>query len=245
MALRDLCHRAAGETGDGVLQWNPAEDNYWWRPKDDGPFPDSSQFQPGDIVLFRPLNPDFLQKRIISHQERFCRDWKCSDEHARYTHAAVYLGYDGLLCEAVWPRAQFSSIDEKIEDNCIRIRRVLSLTEQQRKELAEAAASLRNVRYGWKTLVELRFTKDTLKRRLPDVEDESEQRSLICSTLCSHALKRVGVCVLPPDQRITVPAYLSLTGELSDVAVEWRRFTRVLPSRPGSAGMAPGPEGNS
>lgn len=57
--------------------------------------PDTSNWQPGDLLLFSPIKSNgvirFLQKRKVNH-----------DDHARWTHAAIYVGHCHI-CE-VQPR---------------------------------------------------------------------------------------------------------------------------------------------
>src|SRR6266571_9218353 len=98
--------------------WIPSRGNYWWAPKKDR-YPNTALLAPGDILLFHPLNPNSFQNAIIQYQTRQGH----SETHAGYTHGAIYVGYDGLLCEAVFPAGvQISSLDDKLDENCITVR---------------------------------------------------------------------------------------------------------------------------
>ncbi len=49
-----------------------------------------SNLLPGDILLYRPCNPNFIQRKISEKTG------------SPYTHASIYIG-DGLIAEAVFP----------------------------------------------------------------------------------------------------------------------------------------------
>src|SRR6476659_3689762 len=62
---------------------------------------DLEDLEPGDLILFRPVNPnlDKISQLIIAAQMQA----GFSEEDARWTHAAVYLGDGELICEAnIW-----------------------------------------------------------------------------------------------------------------------------------------------
>lgn len=147
-------------------------------------------------------------------------------EHTRYTHAAVYVGYDGLFCEAL-PQGgvQFSSLDEKIADTCILALRAKGLTTADRQRVARGAADYRNTRYGWEQF--LKALLPSLIRRLRERVDSDTASALIGSTLCSRALLRAGVAVLPPDGGLVTPAWLSSAPQFEDVSLEWRRVAPI------------------
>jgi len=225
-----LCPNDATEDHE-LDSWSPSPANYWWRPKNGSRYPHSGRLLPGDVLLFQPLKPGWLQSLIIGHQSK-----RYEKEHAGYTHAAIYVGYDGLLCEAEFPGGvHLSNLDEKLEDCCMTVRRPVGLTRNLRRAIARGAVEHRNTRYGWEKLLQERFLPESLRERLqPPITGEGAEavvKSLICSTLCSRALLRGGVPVLPPDRGLVLPAWLSKTPQLEDIDVGWRT---VLWADPGT-----------
>ena len=61
-----------------------------------GHLPDLAQLLPGDLILFSPLEPTFIQKQIQKAQTI----GGYHPDNARWTHAAVYLGSQFDICEA-------------------------------------------------------------------------------------------------------------------------------------------------
>jgi hypothetical protein len=212
--------------------WTPSVDNYWWHPKTEH-YPNSSVLLPGDVILFRPLKPSAVQRQIISFQRK-----RYDDAHSGYTHGAIYLGSDGLLCEAVFPGGvQFGSIDDRLEDSCIAVRRAPQISLDLRYSVARAAAGYRGVRYGWEDLLRLRLTPDYTRKRLGS-ENLSDDvvHSLVCSTLCARALMRGHVSLLAPEKELVVPAQLSAAPELIDIKLEWRVVMPIIARRKGTSG---------
>src|SRR6266403_4073483 len=60
-----------------------------------GYVPDWSAWHPGDLLLTQSPNPDKVSQQIQSTQAL-----GYGDRLARWTHAAVYLGDELMLCEA-------------------------------------------------------------------------------------------------------------------------------------------------
>lgn len=67
--------------------WRASIHNATWRPNLEY-YPDTLALLPGDILLFQPLEPKFLQTISQGFQQ------------SRFTHAAVYCGFDHEICEA-------------------------------------------------------------------------------------------------------------------------------------------------
>lgn len=209
--------------------WNCADSNYWWWPKRDR-YPGTNDLLPGDVVLFMPLNPNVLERRIIAYQKA-----QYPLPEADFTHAAIFVGYDGLICEAL-PKGgvQCGHLDDKLDDCRILVRRVPSLPLDKRQAIARGAVFQRSTRYGWVELVQARFGHaDAIRRLNGELEDEAID-ALICSTLCSRALLRAKVSVLsgirqfPPP--LVTPALLATSPHLIDIELEWRSVPGCPPA---------------
>ena len=83
-----------------------------------GYLPDFDLWQAGDLLLFSVIRPSFMQRQIIATQERE----RYAEEHARWHHAAVYIG-DRYLCEAVPRGVRYHPVAEFVGDRLIRARR--------------------------------------------------------------------------------------------------------------------------
>jgi hypothetical protein len=113
---------------------------------------DVSALEAGDLILFRSAhtNLDRISRRIVDAQTR----GGFHERHARWTHAAVYLGDDEHIGEAsFWVRGFPSGVIlRSIHSYCdgthvIRARRPRDMTTKQRLRIAIGA--LRNLRKGY------------------------------------------------------------------------------------------------
>jgi hypothetical protein len=105
---------------------------------------DLTSLDPGDLLLFRPVNPaaGSISKKIMQAQ----LDGGLHQRHAQWTHAAVYLGDGENVCEAnfkvpgqpdgVCIRSAFAYCDG---NHAIRARRPRNMTPQQRLRIAIGA----------------------------------------------------------------------------------------------------------
>jgi hypothetical protein len=197
--------------------WFPSPGNYWWRPDQEWYF-DSTVLLPGDVVLFTPRKPTSIQKQIIAYQGG---NSPTAAKTRQCTHAAIYVGYDGLSCEAVLPGVRFGNLDDALLTSEILVRRAPDLSLDERRAIAAGAAFYRNRKYGWKALLRARFGNPEAIQRLNGSLGEEARPALICSTLCARALLRGGVSVLPVDgdgtPKLITPALLAETRELLDV----------------------------
>src|ERR1700693_4303524 len=74
---------------------------------DSGLVPDFDVLHPGDLILVKASQPDFISKQIEKLQAL-----GYGSEHAAWTHAAIYLGDELMLCEAQFDpeRSEFGVI---------------------------------------------------------------------------------------------------------------------------------------
>ena len=141
-----------------------------------------------------------------------------------WQHAAIYVGREHV-CEAVWPRIRFHPIYDRVESHCIRVRRMQGLTETQRHEVAISALTSLGAYYGWPELARVLLERGRMWRHRKSVQQRTFSR--ICSQLCATAYaSAVGKVIATSSgmKRATTPADLSLTAQLVDVPLVWRRI---------------------
>lgn len=200
--------------------WTPSENNFWWRPKIDI-YPSTSEFLPGDILLFRPLKPSPLQLQIMIHQQNRGH----AVEHATFTHAAIWVGLDHLICDAT-PKfnVRVNSLEDylKKRSTCLLVRRVPNISADRQEAVVRAAVNYRGEPYSFRTLV-LEKWGHFIGREPYYGLGEKTRRGLICSTLCARAVA-IGtetVSLLPSDMGLVTPATISVSPKLEDVEIQW------------------------
>ena len=125
--------------------WAPSGDNAWWSPVS-ASYLSSELLLPGDVLLFAPQNPTSSQRGIQKAQ----RMLGSAEEHAQFTHAALYLGLDHLICESTpFQGVAYSTLEPRLAANCLLVRRVPGLAEEQRLLIANKASRLLGLGYGW------------------------------------------------------------------------------------------------
>lgn len=187
-----------------------------------GRFPNSDEWRVGDIILFSDCRPGLVARSIREVQTAT----GYALEDARWQHAAIYVGQQNL-CEAVWPRIRFHPIFDRIGSQMIRVRRFREdISPDQRYELAINAMSHIGMFYGWAELPRLLLRRGQGWLRPGSLR--TRPVSLICSVLCANAYMTTLSRVITSHsaQVATTPADLSLTDQLVDVPVCWRRLGR-------------------
>ena len=205
------------------MPWECSPDNPWWRPRT-ATYPASDRLMPGDVLLFVPRNPSIIESVIQRQQEH----WGATSEHARFTHAALYIGLDHLICEAV-PQGgiRYSTLDSRLDDFCWLARRWPGLTLVQGQRIASEAVFRLGKPYGWRSIIEGFLTRGKL------LDDAAAER-LVCSRLCDRAIVRAllgegfsgaEVVFHPNAGALVTPATLSQTAKLMDIDLGWRRVS--------------------
>ena len=194
-----------------------------WRPADPVPrsirewgyCPDFSAWLPGDLLLVSALRPGFVQKAI-----RVVQSQGYALEHARWEHAAVYIG-SGALCEATRKGVSVTTIYAYVRTHLLKLRRNPGLTPDQRWDLAVNALKLQDHTYGFWSIIELLWRARAMESRADGVTVYGT-RARICSELYAdaHAKASGGVVVGNLHSGIT-PASLSIDTKLVDVPVSW------------------------
>ena len=155
----------------------------------------TSHLLPGDVLLFRPLKPNIVQRSISAATG------------SPYTHAAIYVG-DGLIAESVVPDGVVeSAIQDSIPGNrCVAVLRsqyVFSKNRAQelRKFVNEVLA--REKRYNFADLVKFKSQSgayfndqfDFIRTNYGKVTSKSElaERSFFCSAFIVGCYAVVGI----------------------------------------------------
>ena len=197
-----------------------------WQPVDPVPrnvrewgyCPNFPAWLPGDLILVSALQPGFVQKAIRTVQSQ-----GYAMDHARWEHAAVYIG-SGALCEATRKGVSVGMIYPYVGKHLLRVRRNQALTPDQRWVLAVNALKLQDHSYGFRAIVELLWSARSIGFRAHGVTVYGT-RARICSELYAdaHAKASGGVVVGNLNSGIT-PASLSIETKLTDIALEWVRI---------------------
>jgi hypothetical protein len=200
-----------GDSGVAPAEfWQPSEGNFWFYPSGDSYLCIRGSVHPGDVLLFATGRKvvELAQKRW---HHRF-RDWeKLSpqpvvyiDDAWRWTHAAIYIDADHLICEAVRSGGvRVGSLEDRLwrrRPQAVQVMRHLSADENRGKQIARIAANYRGLKY--KNLDCLLYG---LKGKMQD--DENPER-LICSTLCARSLAMAGAAMPKPEDAPMTPSYL-------------------------------------
>ncbi|MEK7246438.1 MAG: hypothetical protein AAB223_10520 [Pseudomonadota bacterium] len=185
-----------------------------------GRFPNFDEWRPGDLLLFHdPRWFSFVSRLIVWAQ----RDGYGSN-HARWHHAAVYVG-DGFVCEAsMIGGVRRLPLHAYVGKHWIRVRRDSRLSELDGYKIAIRAMTRLGQSYDFGAILLLigqliggLWKRPTLALNF---------KGAICSRLYELAYwAAAGRTLHDTDGRPIIPAELSRTDRLVDVAVHWRRIT--------------------
>jgi len=179
--------------------------------------PDFRSCLPGDLVLFRSSTFSLSSHFISSAQNQF------ANEHARWTHAAVFL-YDDLVVEAVpWKGVRTRSLYKDIPRRIMRVRRDKALSSIKRHRIALRAQSMMGSRYSLKAALSIGW--DSSRGILDGFGSPQIGRVIICSRVFHDAYAEIKNsplegCVLTDP---ITPAHLSATAGLEDIKIGWIR----------------------
>ena len=218
-----LC--AGPEREAATTPWTPSADNSWFQPATKF-YLSTNLLEQGDVILFAPLAATAAQIAIRRMQRR----WGSNEEHSRFTHAALYVGLDHLVCQAIpFGGVQYATIEHHLDGNCCIARRWPGLNARQRGRIAAQACSHLGKPYGWKAAV-----LESLKRGWGVEWDDDAERGLVCSRLCDRsitaALLDEGLASnqlqFHPDPKSWItPAILRESTRLQDIDLQWCRVT--------------------
>jgi hypothetical protein len=187
--------------------------------------PDLGRCKAGDLILSRSVSPGFVDNRIASSQGTA----GFASEHARWTHAAVYL-YEDFIVEAdPWRGVHSRSFYLDVPSNIFRVRRRPDLTDEQRYQIALCALRMLGFRYdfGRALSLGLRALKVLLLRTPWYRYRETRRATFICSTVFFDAHTEITRHLFAgcPVSDVVMPAHLSATPDLEDIFVPWLQLT--------------------
>lgn len=183
-----------------------------------GLVPDLAKLRAGDLILFQDLNSSRTGEIINSMQRRA----GFSEEHSRWTHAAIYLEDDFILEAVPWPGVRTRSLYPDILERRLRVRRNLRLNQVDGYRIALRAQRMIGFRYSLGRPISLGF--EIVRGVLGN--SSKVRSSIICSNVFFNAHAGVTGLFLancPPDHDV-LPAHLSATTSLEDVAVGWLKL---------------------
>jgi hypothetical protein len=196
--------------------------------RDWGRILDVSELEPGDLLLFRQVEPDRISRAIHDAQ----LDGGFHNRHAQWTHAAVYLGDDEHVCEANFKVPGFSNgvIMRSIHCYCdghhaIKARRPRNMSAKQRLRIALGA--LTNLRTPYSAAQLWQFGKAAYSgkgfwnsaQRGPGIR----MSALVCSTLYQDAYNFAFRGNTVRMGSLCTPAHLSASQdfEQNDMPLNW------------------------
>jgi hypothetical protein len=193
-----------------------------------GKFIDTICLLPGDLILFREV-PEASGDSPLTVQVQANGGY--ASEHARWTHAAMYLGDDFNVIEATTDNYYSGNVRvTHLDKYCtgqfaMRIRRPKLTTEKDRLKLCVRALSRLRLRYNLKAAVLLWYHAYLKKRILRnDTLGLSVNKAIICSTLYSDAFTEVTHRTFSRQAGPCVPALLSGSDLLEDIKPGWVRI---------------------
>jgi hypothetical protein len=194
-----------------------------------GYVPDISVLQPGDLILSALLSKFELVPSGIS----FAQGTGYSQRHSRWTHVAVYLGNQFLICEATRKGVKLGSLLHTVLDSVVRVRRgfndgaFLDRESGWRTALFSVARLTEPYDYSHAGEIgRLAMMTGLSEYRRKSPKNPERPDSTICSELFQDAYCRAtGRLVQNQLSREVTPALLSASDMLEDVPCRWRKLS--------------------
>lgn len=163
-------------------------------------------------------------------------------EHARWEHAAVYIG-KGQICEANKRGVKCAMLSKYAASHWIRVRRDAGLTMDRRYELAIHALTSTTMKYNFLDIIALwkqsRFGFGSVEGGRKLLGPQYQKSATICSQLYADCYVSVTGKILGNlEDGISTPAALSASNTLIDVNLTWQKIV----SEEGPADEVPTPK---
>ena len=192
-----------------------------------GYVPDIRDLQPGDLILSSRAS----RLDLVSRGTSLIQGWGgYFPEHARWTHAAVYLGELFMICEATRDGVRLGTLLDTAASSVFRVRRgqhgaaFIDRETGWRTALFSVAQITKNYDYSQiKELGQLAVTPGFAEYQQKPPKDGDE--AAICSVVFQDAYCRAtGILLQNTMSREVTPAFLSATDLLKDVPCGWRKL---------------------
>ncbi len=179
-----------------------------------GKYPNIDNWKPGDLILLEALELPLISRAIQRTQNK----GGYSLEHARWHHAAIYMGNE-YICEATFFGVKYRTLDHYISSHRMLVRRNNRLSDKECWLIAINALSKLKSVYSFRAIVGI-YLK-SIWGFWREGNSLSKPGAVICSELYaksySMATNRIVTNAIP-----AIPADLSCTNQLGDVDVCWR-----------------------
>jgi cell wall-associated NlpC family hydrolase len=197
--------------------------------RDWGNIIDLTQLEAGDLLLFRPVDPN--SDSISVGIKRVQSAGGLPERHAQWTHAAVYLGDDEHVCEANFKvpgqpngvniRSAFAYCDGL---HAVRARRPKNMTQKQRLRIAIGAMSNLGKSYSFRQITDFAtaaVAERGFKKLWRGVRNPPQ--AFVCSTLYQDAYNFAFQGTSIRLGSLCTPAHLSASEdfEATDPALQW------------------------
>jgi Permuted papain-like amidase enzyme, YaeF/YiiX, C92 family len=190
---------------------------------------DTTDLWPGDLILTRSARPDYISRIIRDTQVA----GGYSDAHARWSHAAIYLGDDLSVVEATFESfvdgsVRVTPLDEYCQgDHALRIRRPYVVTSE-RQGWRICLRALRRLGHPYQYLEALRAWW-AIRFGKKDFGSEDLQRGIsqasLCSTLYADSVAEALRQMLGEVNGWCTPAWLSASLDFRDLNMRWIGIT--------------------
>ena len=182
--------------------------------------PDSGKLRAGDLILVSSIESDRNKTAATIRKTQSIGGYNAID--ARWHHAAVFLGFDFLICEATRKGVSSASLLDYAATHLVRVRRDPKLDAETGWKISVLAACHIGSPYSVLSIFNLagRAAKGFWQ---PHLKSAHVGSGMICSELYadSYAAATDRTLWNRISKEVT-PAYLSLTDQLSDIDVGWR-----------------------
>lgn len=170
------------------------------------------------MLLLSAVDPPLISRWIVRAQVA----GGFAPEHARWHHAAVYVGHDHV-CEAVPTGVRYGPIYRYVGNHLIRVCRDHGLTQVQRYEIALRSAVRVKERYSWWHMPGIAW--DATRGFWLRGSRPTRAPSVICSQVFAEAYAAATGRLLGPSGAFAAgqltPADLSGSPALSDLRTTW------------------------
>jgi len=183
---------------------------------DAGKAPSVDRLEPGDILLFEELQPDYLQQAITRLQAE-----RMASSHSVFTHVGIVIDRERFV-EAELAGVQVSSLFDHCLTSRIKVRRATHLDIVARTRVALFAMC--SLRQPYNHFYAIRSgLRDWWRRNIRAQDSEKAHRkAVICSQLFADAFaEATDQLAVPGRVEHILPGDLSHSPVFKDIPMQW------------------------